>query len=445
MAKKPRSRHERRHARRQAKRRALAVKERGIRLRAAPSFESLEPRTLLSVSSLLNGSTVTFSGDDVDNDTVYIRTSDTGGSTLLEWRTDETEFDADLDTDTVGIQTLPIAGNTDQTITLTGSDVSFVLSDLALPGVDLEVQASGVDVQAGATISTVSSGVGDDGSITIENTPSITLNDGAVLESGSAAITLSAEVLEQATLGTVSVSASITLNNATVSGGHVSITTDVETDRRFDADGEDIPPFLVDISGFLKEFSIGGGYSKAVADSTITVSGGSIVADSLTMDASASALASTEVFTAIVAAAYAQSDPTATIDFTNGASIVTTHDFDATTSASVDLSVTAKQGLTNFFATSAEKYNFALAIGKGDLVSTTSLSSDSSIQSGGGVSFTSEGDKIIDVEAAAAAGREGVVGLGVAISDVQSRVDSQVDGTVIAVSEREVVVERGEV
>jgi len=407
-------------------------------------LDLLEARVLLSVENSLSGSTVSFDGLSSGNDTAYIKTqldASTGDYDVL-WSSDGDSFTHDLDSSVSGDQTLSLTPGAGGTLTLSGSDVTLVLNDLTLPGIGLNVQGPVIEVDAGATISTVLLGNGVEtaaGDVTFEDATSITLSDGSVLDAGTASITFSAEDLEQASLGTISVSSSIDLTNATITGGDVSITTDSQTDTKFDSDGDALPSFLVDISGFAKKFSIGGGFAKATVDSTITVSGGSINADTLTLNATASALAATEVFTAIAAVGYAQADPTATISIEDGAQIVTVNDFDASTFSTVDIEATAKQALTNFFAHSVEKYNFALAIGKGDLVSTTFVSSDSSIESGGAVNVTADGDKIVDVEADAAAGREGVAGLGIGISDVTSTVDAQVDGTVTAAGDVRIV------
>ncbi|MBL8798396.1 MAG: hypothetical protein JNM56_31160, partial [Planctomycetia bacterium] len=442
----------------------------------APSLEQLEDR-LVPANLLLSLSGSTLTVGSTSDDDLYLTVS--GG--LLQWSTtgETGTFSSDLDSDTAGDQTLSVnsgtsiriesKNDTDDlgtlffqdfvtsgaafTIDLTEAGDKVTLGNLATGGADFTVNTSGtIIVSDGAVVSTRAiSGVNHDSSASIGDSGDLTLsariievNTGAqvyahVVGSGFAAgaITLTAsDSLDDFTSGIILVSpfdptntsASVTLTGATIKGGAVSISAEADSADLWGDDDSDTGEIAGEIgTEFFSSLSLIGGAAVSKATSEITVSGGSITAESLSLDAYAATDAEITTITVYLAVAYGKSTPTARINIQDGARLSTTGDLTVSAQADSELAVKATQALLGVSGV-AEKYNVTLAIAEAAPEAAARVSSDASLSVGGNLNLSSEVNKNHNVTSSAAAYADGVVGTAIAVSIGEATAEALLDG-----------------
>jgi hypothetical protein len=342
-------------------------------------YDGLEPITV-------NSASVTFMGTDGDDS---INVAAGGAGILISSPSIESMTFA-----ATGVTTLLIDGASGKdTVTFTGT--------VDLVATNLTVKAENIKVESGANLST-------SGSITLEATEQ------------------NKPKTPVATF--TSTTTNVTIDNATLKGGVVRITSLADSANLF-GEGSTASEKTLDSLGGL---SVLGGVAKSTAKAEIQIMGNSkIEATSLVLDANAKTDASVKTVTQYLGVAVGLSEPTATLFVDAGTSITTTGDVSFNSSANSKLSVLAAQGLLGP-SKSGEKINITFAYGETDIISKTQIAKGATVTAGGSFSVNATSTKDNEVSASAGAYEDGSVGTGVAISLLDSKVDALVDGTVHA-------------
>ncbi|MCP3937219.1 MAG: hypothetical protein GY708_17845, partial [Actinomycetia bacterium] len=364
-----------------------------------------------SLTTHTGAADVTFAGSGSSN-TVELQTS--GGQ--LQWRDGSTgSFSSDFNASEAGDQTVIVSGAgavTSVEVTATDPEITgIVLGDITAPGVDLTFEGLAISV-IDSTIDTTNSS-GSAGLIRLEvDRTNVGVAHGF------------------ASLGALTESL-ITLTRANLLGGAVQLAADATQDASSPTDaGINLAHLIPDLP--LDMFLIAG-VDMPSADAIITVSGGSIVADTVNMEANATTDVAMNVASVFLGAGVAISSPTAKVDLTNGASIQTTGDVTLKSNAKSDVLMNVAQYGYGQVAAKSDVVSLSFAYAETDLESKTSLSSDSSItSSGGAVTFDADGDKVMNISTTAFAGNGGVLGTAMTLSYSDADVSALIDGTVIA-------------
>ncbi len=390
--------------------------------------EALEQRTLLSVTPSLDGNKITFEGERRSDDQVYLRTE----NDVLQWSGNGLDFSSDFNISQPGIQAVTIQGSTSQSIVVNAERTSVTLGNLETRGASLSIDTDeAIHVVAGATVSTVLNPSAA-GGLSLTSIEKITVNSGATLTTGRSDLVLNSSYAPSTESSQWSIETGVDLIEATIIGGNVQITSAATAQAKFGVDGI-LQTISVNTDSFLGGLSLGGGVSISNATAGVSIQGGSITADSLSVLADADTDSRTRVITAFVGVAYVESNPSATVNIDGGAEITTTGNVQISADAALIAQANAQQianGATSF---SKENVNIAIALSLGELNSTTTVG-DATIRSGGAIDISSVADKFVFVSSVAAAGREGSLGLGVGVSDIDSTVRTDVLGTLEAQS-----------
>jgi hypothetical protein len=351
---------------------------------------------------------------------------------------------------TVDLQNVSTSGGD---LTVTSKNVT-IEGDVLTAGGALTLTASTIDVASGVTVSTrqisgsdqsIGTSTGDSGSLSFQASQ-ITVSSGASVlthvESGGAfvagsltleatdGLTSSESLAQLLSIGGdwTATSATISLTGATIKGGTVSISASADSADLWDDDdsslGEETAEFSSELFG---SYSLIGGAAISKATATVTVSGGSITAETLSFDAFADTDAEITTITFYVGVAYGKSAPTATVTIQDGAAITTTGDLTITTDAESQLAVAAKQSLVGV-STTVEKYNITVAIAQTDITAKANIGSDCTLTVGGDLTSTATAHKDHDVSSSAAAYGDGTLGTAVAISLGDTTVEAKLDG-----------------
>lgn len=409
--------------------------------------EDLESRHLLAVAVTVDGNSVSFDGDA--NDTLYLTTIDNSSDHVLAYNTDGS-------TSYTPITSLDTSAGLEIT---TDADISeTVLRDFMVPGADLSVTAAvAIDVEAGATLSAreIASGTssitahatddstGDSGSIRLD-APTIELASGSSLlafvedasrfSAGNISLTADQTGSED-DFGVASVTSSINLTDSIIKGGDVSLVANADLTANFGSD-ESFVGGVLDIIGL----SVLGGVVRPEADAVITVDGGTVEADDLTLDADANVSSVVTVFTVFAAFAVAErSDPTADIQVTGNANIDASGDVVIDSDATSTLSVSATRFKPSGVGLYTEKVNVAVAYAKSEVTSKAIVDAGTSIVAGGAVSLTAHGEKSLDIKAITNTGRKGVFATSLTVSLDTNLVEAKLDGDVAAGGDIDVI------
>ncbi|MCG8651164.1 MAG: hypothetical protein MI861_15105, partial [Pirellulales bacterium] len=381
------------------------------------------------------------------NGDVYVRTNDATGR--LEWGTDGSTFEAISETltDKSAAQILLSYSASDDFLNNFAIDTlsSLVIGDFQLPGVDVGFHALQIQVQPGATVSTAQP-VGQSGNLTL-NAPLVGAAPGSQLITDHAADTdIPGDFLisAQGNLDTVisflnslpilpkasNTEAIVQLTGATIRAGDVTIDADADSaDKYDDQDPENRGNFgmraLEGLSDFVGSFSLFVGFAFSEADSIVTIDGGSIVSDSLTVTSDASTQAQTTVFSNVAfVGGLAISEPNADITVKGGAEIQTTGDVQLASNANSNSSVIA-------FLRS-KKHGGAVAFNFSNIDSNAEVSANSSITAGGAVDVTADATKRQFNSGRASAFAGSRTTLSAVYSQGITEVTAAIDGTVAA-------------
>ncbi|MEL6107650.1 MAG: hypothetical protein AAFU85_16550, partial [Planctomycetota bacterium] len=314
-----------------------------------------------------------------------------------------------------------------------------------------------IDVEAGATLSAreIASGTssitahatddstGDSGSIRLD-APTIELASGSSLlafvedasrfSAGNISLTADQTGSED-DFGVASVTSSINLTDSIIKGGDVSLVANADLTANFGSD-ESFVGGVLDIIGL----SVLGGVVRPEADAVITVDGGTVEADDLTLDADANVSSVVTVFTVFAAFAVAErSDPTADIQVTGNANIDASGDVVIDSDATSTLSVSATRFKPSGVGLYTEKVNVAVAYAKSEVTSKAIVDAGTSIVAGGAVSLTAHGEKSLDIKAITNTGRKGVFATSLTVSLDTNLVEAKLDGDVAAGGDIDVI------
>ncbi len=387
---------------------------------------------------------------------VYVRTSAAG---VLQYGTDGSSY-TDVDDGSGGLVAANYASlSIELTFWLEATDGEYSrllwnldetivtrlhVGDFHAPGVDLSMDALRIEVESGATVSTrdlatsvtdhlngASDGNSGDLSLTAK---SIIVESGAQLlthvDSGSYT---AGDLTMTAHSGIDNISsffamlpfipevvftrAFVDLTDATIKTGAMTIENEADSADLFDDENDDDDVALTTVEDAFSLFtslSVMAGFARTDARAEVTISGGSITADSLTATALADTESTVTVLGFFLGFGMTEIYPTAKITIEGGATIATTGDVSLTTTAN---GVSSVNTFTNL------KYAVAVSLALGEYQAVTSLSSDSSITAGGTVALNALATKSMYLEARAVAGQQGRVGLAIGYSQANATVD----------------------
>ena len=410
-------------------------RHRSLRLLAATptQFDLLEPRILLTTTASFDSAAGVVTFDSDEQVSITLRSQ----NDLLEWSDDDgSTFSSDLHSATPGDQQFDFttaAGTTLEIVDDDNSILGIILSNLSTLGGSLVVDASNISIASDATVSAESASA-DAGDVTFK-APNIDLESGSQLLAESngtdaaGAVTLEAI---QITNQTPNVSSRITLTDATIRGGNVDIEARAEVESLSGVDAL-LSSFGIEADLLIDGLTLIGNAIDPDATAEVTMSGGAIFADNLSIDAHAETDADVTVITVFIGVGYARTTATAEVNIGDAALIDVANDVSINSFAGmIDMTVNATQFSGGLTSINIEKVNSAIAIGVAEITAKTTLSSDSTIMAGGKVDFVASGLKDMDVTTTAAAGRTGVVGFALSISDIISNIEALADGTIIA-------------
>ncbi|MCP4167372.1 MAG: DUF4347 domain-containing protein, partial [Chloroflexi bacterium] len=396
---------------------------------------------------------------------VYVRTSAAG---VLQYGTDGSSY-TDVDDGSGGLVVANYASlSIELTFWLEATDGEYSrllwnldetivtrlhVGDFYAPGVDLSMDALRIEVDSGATVSTRDlatsvtdhlNGASDANSGNLSfSAKSIIVESGAqILTHVDSASYRAGDLTMTAQSGIDNISsffhilpvlpevvitrAFVDLTDATIKTGAMIISTEADSADLFDDEsGEDetILTTVEDSFAFFTSLSVMAGFSRCDARAEVTISAGSIKADSLTITANADTQASVTVIGFFLGFGMTELYPTAKITIKDAAEIETTGDVSLTTNAN---------GESTLFTYARRKYAGAVSLGLADFQAITSLSSDSSISAGGTVSLNARATKAMSVRATASTGQTGRVGIAIAYSQANATVHALADGTIEA-------------
>jgi hypothetical protein len=227
-------------------------------------------------------------------------------------------------------------------------------------------------------------------------------------------------------------SGTVTLNNATVRGGAVTVEAIVNSATLL---GEDPPKGISWASGaieFLRSYSDVAGVSISTATATIDVrSGSSVTGSSVTLAATAKTKAEVNAVNSVIAFGYGQAKPTALVTVAGDATIAATGNVVISTVSESTTDVTAAQGW--LMANNRDSaMSITIAVARADAVSKATIASGATIDAGSDVEITSKVKKKQNVVSQAGVYKDGSVGVGLAVSIFRSDVQADVAGSVKA-------------
>ncbi len=391
-------------------------------------IEELEPRVLLAASPSWDSanSKLTFDGSG----TVSLQSS----GNKLQWHDNSSAvFSSDFDLGAAGNQEIDLSGLASLTIIATDNDISTLkLDDLATLGANLNIQGNSIEVIAGADISTRKSDGTTGGDLAFQGDAINVFSGSRIVTDGSSSsgkidLTVSrTRAGERAGIFSsfIVTNSSITLTDATILGGAVTLTAYAE-ESSFNTLLNAIIPVTTDLLG--EGISRLGANPNPQADAIITVSGGTIVADSVKMDADAKTKSEALITFSPVSVAIADTRPTAKIEIKDGAIIQAAGNVDLETTADTTMAISAVQRWKD-----NGKLGVAFAYANTDMTSSARISADSVVNAGGDVRLDADANKTMNISASANAGRKGVLGTALTISVAEVTVDALLDGTVNA-------------
>ena len=290
-----------------------------------------------------------------------------------------------------------------------GIENVMIANSINLGDASLEIDAEEIEVHAGSVV---------------ETTGNVTLHASDDLSPLSNANIIDLSVTE----------ASITLTNAEIKAAAVTLNANANSSDLF-TDSSTASEIAESATDFLSSISLIGGFAKSKAQATIDLLGSTkITAEELTIHADAATEARVLTTTFFLGVAVGISDPTATITIGSGTDLSTSGNMDIRTRADSVLDVAAKQGLMGP-SRSGENINITAAYGYSDITSKIDIQNSASLTSGGSISLKAQQDKSSNVKAAAAAFDDGSLGLSFAMSELDSKVDTIVSGTLHAVGD----------
>ena len=463
-----------------------------LRFSRSAAFETLEPRQLLAVDLSLmgeNSSDVTLefelsygAGESVaDIEDVYVQTS----GSAIEWsdsgnagdfttvKVDGSDFDVG-DYDSITVKMVYEAQSDEDFVQFQNSDISVLhVGDFIAPGTDLKFTGLRVRVDDDSTVSTrdldvdetagstdhESAASEDDSGDLVIKAPKIRVKDGAALlthaDGDYAAGEIKLEAVDSldafaSAFGTIPLlpnisitNAAVTLDDATVKGGDVTITTESDSADLFD----DNDPGPFDVSESLAELigsvSLIGGAAVSLAAGELAINGGSIEADNLTM--TSEAITDARVRTTSVgslAVSYGQSAPTAKVTIKDGATINVAGNVEIESKANTEMSVAAVQNLFGLSLIAADQ-SITLAAGYSDVTSKTIVSPDSSITAGGDLNIRSVSNRNLSVSSNASALASGELAISAALNLGETVLEAHLDGDTTVGGEIDVVATLG--
>ncbi|MEM6469652.1 MAG: hypothetical protein AAF802_08775, partial [Planctomycetota bacterium] len=415
--------------------------------------EHLESRTMLAVTPVL----ITNTADTVElnfrlgpfySGDVYVRTDNAG---TLEWSQDGTSYQQYTEATFAGKKNVRFSMSLDPGAEFASNfDAdrfnALIVGNFSLPGTDVGFSALELQVLPNSTIDTsVSSGASGD---LIFAAPRFSTGTGVQLVTdhaadtdtpGNLAITATANLdgfisfFSNSLPVIPSVSnmrANVSLVGTTIRAGGVTIDADADAADLYDDDqpGKDTnysEKTVEAISEYIGSISLFFGFAISKASSSVTIDGGTINADNVSITSDAATDAITRSISPLYGAlALGIAEPKAMISVTNGTGIVSTGDVSLSTNADADL--VASSSLRG------ARIGASVTVGIVDLDSKATLSSDSSIRAGGKVDVIAHGNKNQSVNSTTSGYKEAKGTMAVTYSQSVTDVLAAVDGVVDA-------------
>lgn len=414
------------------------------------------------------------SPDTVALDDIYLKAAD-GGE--LQWGTVSGTFSSDLDSSDAGDQKLNFGTTTDTKVVINvtldvAPDVNtseavgtlfnnlfdnqlttLYLDDIWTQGVELDLSALSIEVQSGKTVSTRQLAGATPNHLLDDSTDnsaaikfdapfikvagSITSHATSTHSAGNLTMNAFSE-LDDITSGIVQVPllpditftrAEVELSTATIKSGEVIIEVLSDSaDLYANEDGDD-GSIGESAEEFFGKIALGAGVALSEASAKLTVNGGSIAADTLTMTSKAYTDADALVLTVFAAVAYGHSIPTSEVVIENGAQIDTSGNFTIETLSDSQLDIAASQNLIGV-STTVEKQNATLAVAYSKVTSKVSISSDSTVQVGGNLDIDVDAVRNHIVSSTAAAYGDGTLATALNFGLHETQLEALIDGTV---------------
>ena len=269
--------------------------------------------------------------------------------------------------------------------------------------------------------------VGDSGDISL-TAPQLILKSGAKLlsfadsgfKSGSISLTASDNA---GNLGRTA-SAEITLNNAVLRGGEISLTATAESNDEF-SDGD---PIVNQVLDFLSDFPVSpAGVSISEAEAAIKIEGNSLIEGSK-INLTSTATTSAKVLTASTAlgVAYGKSNPTAKVEINDTATLTSQGDIDISSDAEAVSDIEAYT--VNLGEGRGAVADLTLAYGSSELEARSEVAPGANISSGGNLNIKARTYKDLKVSALSGAYEDGTLGVGVAISQSNANTNAVLSG-----------------
>ncbi|MBW2349253.1 MAG: hypothetical protein JRF59_15685, partial [Deltaproteobacteria bacterium] len=334
----------------------------------------------------------------------------------------------------------------DQSVSFSADEITIAQDIFAAGGITATAEEA-LTVEAGVTLSTrrVSGldhengiSTGDSGDITLK-APYTQLLSGSKLlahvEAGGGyspgKITLSARAGSDATgdlLRVEDIGSRVTLSDAIIKGGTVTIGADTDTDTAF-GDIEDLGDTASFTLEAIGQFSVIGGWSVSKALSEVDIGPGTHI-EAVDAEIRAGAKTTAKIMTIFTAlgVSYGESDPRARVLVRDGASITATGDLDIHTTADSTMKISAYA--LNLGPERGKKWDLTAAVSKADIESTVRVSQGATLQVGGDLTVQAETHKSHSTSALGGAYADGNLGAGVAISLCTTNTNALVDGTV---------------
>jgi hypothetical protein len=224
--------------------------------------------------------------------------------------------------------------------------------------------------------------------------------------------------------------AKVFLTDATLKGATIKIDVESDSSDLFDDTSKDGSPSEA-ILDYISALALSHGAAYSDAEARIEVSGGSIIADDLQMDARALSEANITTVTIFFAAAYGHSIGRSVIALKDGATLDVAGDVSLTTDSSVALAVAATQNLLGI-STTVERINITVAVGYSNLVSRIEVESGVTIDAGGNFFAGSHGLRNSNVSFTAAAYKDGTLATAGNFALHESLIEVELNGSITA-------------
>ncbi|MEO1529013.1 MAG: hypothetical protein AAFX06_26630, partial [Planctomycetota bacterium] len=326
------------------------------------------------------------------------------------------------------------------------------LETIRAPGVDLTFEALAIDVEETVSTRDIGSTQSAANAASQGDSGSITLNSAVVDVTGS----LYAHVLDRDTTneaGDVTISAignlddiasgfivapgpvpdiSVTRARVDVSGSirGRDVSIDVESDASDLFNDEDEPGAVNEaVLEYLGSVSLLAGVAISKSVATIDIDGGEILGRNVGLSTTSASDAEARVLSTYLAVAFGHSEPTATVDVRNNASVRATEDLNISTFADSDLSVEATQNLIGT-STTVEKFNVTINTAYSNVTSAARLSSDSELSAGDDLNVDVDAKREHLTGSLAAAYGDGTLATAINVAVHDTTLEALLDGTV---------------